>query len=55
MFKGPDYTIYHQFKFLLGHVEDCSEMILDRGLQELEEVYSVVRVAIEILGNQRYR
>ena len=54
MFKCPYHTINHQFEFLLGHVEDCSEMILDCGLQELEEIYSVVRVAEQVENRDRH-
>lgn len=48
----PDHAVDHELELLLRHIEDSLELVLDGGLEELEEVDSVVGVAVEILRDE---
>jgi len=49
MLECPNHTINHEFKFLLGHIENSHKMVFNSGFQELKEVNSMIRVAVKVL------
>ena len=51
----PYHAVDHQFELVRVHVEQGLESVGHAGLDELKEELPMVRVAVEVSGDHRYR